>query len=300
MGKQREEIFKIIDRRIGNKKPRIIISVPHAGRTIPEDVKQRLAIPLEEAVTRYDEYTEEIALEFADLAVVQIANISKYAINLNRSHVIDELDLGVVFDPVGNYYPANGGLTATPTLEDRDNERLVPLFTHEHTPVWQYDSKNHCYLTEKEIKSRIKRYHRPYHQSLQSLLESAANPVVLIDLHSMSKGPFDLIIGDGRGRSTGSSICQNQLLPFFSESNMLIGYAGYGRRDIRDMPYHHEAIRHSGGYITLNYGNQDRGIYAIQIELNRKTCQDNYGEVIDTLKEFIEFLSNNTKQGGFF
>src|SRR3989338_4055031 len=98
MGKQREEIFKIIDKRRSNEQLRIIISVPHAGRIIPEDVKQRLAISLEEAVTRYDAYTEKIALELADYAVVQIANTSKHVINLNRSPVIDKLDLGVVFD----------------------------------------------------------------------------------------------------------------------------------------------------------------------------------------------------------
>jgi len=299
MGKQREEIFKIIDKRRSNEQLRIIISVPHAGRIIPEDVKQRLAISLEEAVTRYDAYTEKIALELADYAVVQIANTSKHVINLNRSPVIDKLDLGVVFDPVGKYH-ASGRLTATPTLEDRDNERLVQLFTHEHTPVWKYDPENNCYLTEKELISRIKKYHRPYHQNLQSLLESAANPVVLIDLHSMSRGQFDIVLGDCRGRSTGSIICQNQLLPFLSESNMLIGYAGPGKMDIHNRAHYPEAIRHSGGFITMKYGNPDRGIYAIQIELNRRTCHDYYDAVVDTLKKFIEFLSNNTKQGGFF
>jgi N-formylglutamate amidohydrolase len=116
--------------------------------------------------------------------------------------------------------------------------------------------------------ARIEAYYKPYHATLESLLETTLGThgcVLLVDCHSMPSsargidGPFkpDIILGDRYGTSC---------LPGIADSAARI-LAALGYRVGRNRPY-------AGGYITERYGRPAHGMHALQIELSRALYMD--------------------------
>jgi N-formylglutamate amidohydrolase len=110
---------------------------------------------------------------------------------------------------------------------------------------------------------RIELLHRPFHESLKSLLERARRRfgyAVLIDCHSMpsahvARAPTarpDFVIGDRFGTS-----CDLKLTRLLRTAITSFGY------DVQlNRPY-------AGGFITEHYGRPLRGVHAVQLEINR-------------------------------
>jgi len=118
-----------------------------------------------------------------------------------------------------------------------------------------------------EANERIERCYRPYHDALEDLIahtRTMFGTCVLIDCHSMPSigGPMendagrrrqvDFILGDAHGRS-----CARALTLLVEDTLRGMGYSV-----VRNTPY-------SGGFITRNYGRPERGVHALQIEINR-------------------------------
>ena len=118
-----------------------------------------------------------------------------------------------------------------------------------------------------EANERIERCYRPYHDALEDLIahtRTMFGTCVLIDCHSMPSigGPMendagrrrqvDFILGDAHGRS-----CARTLTLLVEDTLRGMGYSV-----VRNTPY-------SGGFITRNYGRPERGVHALQIEINR-------------------------------
>lgn len=115
---------------------------------------------------------------------------------------------------------------------------------------------------------RIERLYRPYHNSLEGLLDRALlhfETAVLIDCHSMPSRPAgansfplpDFVLGDRFGTS-----CNPALVRTAEKVLKSLGYS-VSRND----PY-------AGGYSTQHYGRPNRGIHALQIEINRALYMD--------------------------
>lgn len=122
-------------------------------------------------------------------------------------------------------------------------------------------------LDFEEANERIERCYRPYHDALEELIahtRTMFGTCVLIDCHSMPSigGPMendagrrrqvDFILGDAHGRS-----CARTLTLLVEDTLRGMGYSV-----VRNTPY-------SGGFITRNYGRPERGVHALQIEINR-------------------------------
>lgn len=110
---------------------------------------------------------------------------------------------------------------------------------------------------------RIDRLYKPFHGALAGLLDATwrrFGTAVLIDCHSMPSASIgqpspvrpDFVLGDRFGAS-----CDGRLTRFLRELLVSLGYEVQLNR-----PY-------AGGYITEHYGRPQRGLHALQIEVNR-------------------------------
>jgi len=253
----------------GNPESRIVVSVPHSGTFIPEEIQEQLAISLEEAQGRVDTYTCELAGAAEVYATIVKANVSRTVIDVNRSGTIAELDL------------------TTDAKDERD--RLVRLYDGEGRPLWK-KPLGRPYITREELEARIREYYDPYHQVLGECVERAGRPMFLVDMHSMSAPGFDMVIGDFRGRSAGVEICELEVKPFFEERGYRVGYAGPREVDRRGQPLSHAAIRYSGGFVTSRYGDPASGQHAFQIEVNREAWRRGFDQMELAFGEFFRFL----------
>ena len=122
-----------------------------------------------------------------------------------------------------------------------------------------------------EAADRIGTYYRPYHRTLQDLLEATRRRFgcyLLIDCHSMPSigGPMDPDAGRGRadfviGDCFGSS-CADGVAAAVEAALKDMGFTV-----LRNRPY-------AGGFTTSHYGKPSTGAHAVQIEINRALYMD--------------------------
>lgn len=123
-------------------------------------------------------------------------------------------------------------------------------------------------LSLEEALWRIGHYYLPYHRKLRSLVDSQVakfNSAVLIDCHSMPSRQklrngsrvADVIIGDRFGVSANEELVL-YLMELLRDRGICVE---------RNAPY-------AGGYITEHYGQPEKGIHALQIEINRSIYMD--------------------------
>lgn len=217
----------------------ILISVPHDGNVIPDDISINMHEFAKSSPDR-DFYVSQIfsfAKDF-DISLLK-TNISRYVIDMNRP--ADNASL----------YPGQSVTELCPTTSF-DNQEIY---------ISKPDSK--------DIQDRIEKYWQPYHQIIKDKLDVIKQEhgfAILIDAHSIKsqvprffEGQLpDINIGTNSGESCAPDYeekfktvleAQNQYSYVFNE-------------------------RFKGGYITRNYGNPKENIHAIQIELSQINYMD--------------------------
>lgn len=124
-------------------------------------------------------------------------------------------------------------------------------------------------LDMKEVNRRLDLVHRPYHETLQGLLQAAAvdGQVVLIDWHSMPSAALtpqatggkrpDIVLGDLHGESCTPELTQ-RVRRLLEGEGLSVGL---------NKPF-------AGGYIVEHYGRPRAGRQALQIEINRAIYMD--------------------------
>lgn len=216
----------------------LLISMPHPGTLLPPDIADRLT----DAALRLPDTDWHLPrlYDFADAlgASVIVATHSRYAIDLNRPP--DGADL----------YPG------------QDTTALCPADTFDRQPL--YRDRRQPDATE--VERRIERYWAPYHAALRNelvrLRERHAS-VVLWDAHSIRSVLPRFFAGrlpDLNFGSAGGAACDRNL------AQLLLRIAGNHPR--------YSAVldgRFKGGYITRHYGQPDRGVHAVQLELAQCT-----------------------------
>ena len=242
----------------------LLISVPHDGCHIPDDIRSRMT-PAGLAVPDTDWHVAEL-YEFArDLgASMQVANYSRYVVDLNRSAKDDVL------------YP--GQLVTG----------LCPLSTFAGEDIYSEGE-----VTEQEQAERISTYWRPYHERLASRLAAMRAKhgyALLWDAHSIpSIVPrlFDgelpaLNIGTNSGKSCAASIETAVFETAFASPYSTV---------LND--------RFKGGYITRHYGDPDNHVHAVQLEIAQRTYMgeattafdaEKAGKLRATLRQLLEAI----------
>ncbi len=212
----------------------VLISVPHAGTYVPDDLKRRLtpeALQLPDTdwhVDRLYDFAQSIGVG------ILVATHSRYVIDLNR-------------DPTGQeLYPG------------ADNTELVPTTTFVRAPVYLGGESPDA----AEIAHRVRTYWRPYHDRLAEELAAIRRRhgvVVLWDAHSIAsevprffQGRLpDLNLGSVRGSSADPMLISR----IKSTLEHATGFS------------HVVDGRFTGGYITRRYGRKAEQVHALQMEI---------------------------------
>ena len=238
----REETDPQADPKIFTKMSRLpfLISIPHGGTDIPEELKSRIALSPQELLADGDPYTGDI-YNMGDHVVAQLkCDVARALVDVNRAP--DDL-------PPGN---PDGVLKA------------VSIFNN---PVYQ----NGEAPGKAEINLLLSKYYTPYHVAIQEAL-SKPGIFFAFDCHSMetvgpsvardagSKRPL-FCLGNNNGKACSEKDTQ-LLAECLCKSFELPGDAV-----TMNEPF-------SGGYITRKYGK--RPIPWIQIEMNRSLYLKEY------------------------
>lgn len=240
----------------------LLISMPHAGTFIPEDI----AIRMTDSAKRLpdtDWYVHQLYDFSSELSVSMLkANYSRYVVDLNRS-------------PDGvSLYPGQSVTEVCPTTLFNDEAIYLPSGKP----------------NEDEVSQRIEHYWQPYHDQIRRELQRMREKygyALLLDAHSIKshvprffEGQLpDFNWGSGNGSSCDASLSQNLLNRTLENSGYTSVLNG----------------RFKGGYITRSNGNPAENIHAIQLELSQATyLHDEETFQIDPVK--MAALQNKLKE----
>ena len=227
----------------------IILSVPHAGRTYPDDLLNASAVPVSTLHGLEDRYVDHVAGIARRHETLIVANRPRAWIDLNRAEWERDPQVDDGADPAAQPHGSakvRGGLG------------LVPRRLGTCHMLWRRP------FSADDIETRIAQCYRPYHQMLADMLHAALarfGTAILLDIHSMppisAANAPRIVLGDRFGRSAGSRLV----------AAALMAAENHGYTTAVNSPY-------SGGYILDRHGAADRGIHAIQIEIDRATYLD--------------------------
>ncbi|MCP4299738.1 MAG: N-formylglutamate deformylase [Gammaproteobacteria bacterium] len=227
----------------------LLISVPHDGCHVPKDIRDRMT-PIGLALPDTDWHVAELYDFARDLgASMQIANYSRYVVDLNRSATDDVL------------YP---GQVVT---------GLCPLTTFSGEEIYSVG-----HVTDEEKVERIADYWQPYHARIESTLASIRAKhgyALLWDAHSIpSVVPrlFDgelpeLNVGTNGGKSCAATI-EAAVVDAAAASTYSMA--------VND--------RFKGGYIIRHYGNPVNRVHALQLEIAQRAYLDEAATEFDAEK----------------
>ena len=232
----------------------VVFASPHSGRKYPASFLRRIELNEIEVRSSEDAFVDDLfgaAVEHG--APLLLAQSPRAYLDLNRGP--DELDPAVIdgVRRVAHNPRIASGLGVIPRVVA--NGRAI------------YRGK----LTLAEAHERIINVWRPYHDTLQSLLDESHarfGEAILIDCHSMPHealehvGPPgstrpDIVLGDRFGAAAASSIVEH----------VEAAFASAGFKVARNMPF-------AGAYMCQHYGRPSRRFHAVQIEIDRSLYMD--------------------------
>ena len=229
----------------------LLVSVPHNGTRVPDDIAQRLT-PDARAVPDTDwDMARMYAWVIEAGGSLIVPEHSRYVIDLNRGE--DDVSL----------YPGQNTTGLCPTVQFSG----APVYLPQAEP------------DETEVRARVERYWRPYHNALATELQRLLDlhgRVILWEGHSI-KGelPFlfdgrlpDLNLGTASTTSCTPETQQRIEAVLAAQDNFDFVVNG----------------RFKGGYITRNYGAPATGIEAIQLEMSRRVYMDEAKGIWDANK----------------
>lgn len=222
---------------------------PHSGRVYPQYFLQQSRLDATQLRKSEDAFIDELydcAPEFG--APLISAQFPRAYLDVNREPY--ELDPDLFAEPLPDFVNTHsvrvaGGL-GTIARVVADGEDI-----YEHR------------LRFAAAVERIERLYRPFHTTLERLLQETRDKfgfAILIDCHSMPSNLIiqtpgarpDFVIGDRYGVS-----CDPRLTDLVNDCLTGLGFEVFLNR-----PY-------AGGYITEHYGRPGDGFHAMQLELNR-------------------------------
>ena len=216
----------------------VVVSIPHAGVLVPDDVAAAFAGPAIAALPMTDWHVDRLYsfLPRKGVTIIQ-ALWSRFVVDLNRPP------------------------EARPLYPGRFETGVIPLTTFTGEPVFSNPP------SPDEQRARIKRFHAPYHAALAGLLADCRERhgrAVLVDAHSVAPSAnqlhgalgHEIYLGDRDGTSCGPWLTRT-----VNEAFRAAGYAV----SLND-PY-------KGGYITAHYGAL-AGVDALQIEMAQRVYMD--------------------------
>jgi N-formylglutamate deformylase len=212
----------------------ILISVPHDGAYIPENISSNMHSFAHKTPDR-DIFVSQLfsfAKDF-DVSVLK-TNISRYVIDMNR--------------------PADN----TPLYPGQSGTQLCPTSSFDHQDL--YINKP----TDEDIQQRIADYWKPYHQIISdklAVIKEQHGFAILIDAHSIKSKVARFFDGQLPDINIGTNSGQSCSIEFENKFRRVL--------EAQNKYSYVFNERFKGGYITRKYGQPDKNIHAIQIELSQ-------------------------------
>ncbi|MGJ5640502.1 N-formylglutamate amidohydrolase [Formosa sp. S-31] len=240
-----------------NQKVPIIISSPHSGTFFPSDITPAFRSETINNPDDTDWFIDKLYDFAPELGITLItANYNRWVIDLNRNPESK---------PLYNDGRVITGLVPTTNFNGEN------LYINE-TP------------SQEEIERRIQTYYKPYHNTIERLLQDTKNTfgkALLFDAHSIRKmvpgiqdTAFpDLILGDNDGTSASEEI--------INTTYKALQAAG------RDLTHNHPF---KGGHITRSFGNPENNIHALQLEMAKTNYMD------DSETQYDETRAKQTRE----
>ena len=234
----------------------VLIAVPHAGRSYPGSLLERMRNPGFAALRLEDRYVDRLADEVAKAtgATLLIAHAPRAMIDLNRA--ADDID----WEMFRRGAPGDVG-SYTPGRRARSGLGLIPRRLPGLGELWK---RRH---DESELAARIAGIHEPYHLALAEALAGLRErwgAALLLDLHSMpplalrgGHPPPEFVLGDRFGVTCHGSLV-GSAFTYFAEMR---------RGAAHNRPY-------AGGYVLERHGAPGRGLHALQLEIDRSSYLD--------------------------
>ena len=253
----------------------LIVSVPHAGRYVPDAIALRMLAPAR-ALPDTDWHVDAL-YAFAPPAGATLiaATHSRYVIDLNR-------------DPSGAaLYP------------NANNSELCPISTFANGPIYAPGEEP----DEREIAARRTTFFDPWYVLLESEIERVRDRhgyAVLLDGHSIARevprffaGRLpDLNLGSNAGKSCDASVRA-------LAADILTNASGFT---------HVVDGRFKGGYITRHFGAPEACVHALQLEMVQASYMDEMrpaafeparaAPLVGVLERFVIALSEWRPQRG--
>ncbi|NMM48381.1 N-formylglutamate amidohydrolase [Marinigracilibium pacificum] len=214
----------------------ILVSIPHAGTIIPDEINARMNQDVISILEDTDWYVDRL-YQFCHHEGIPmiIANYHRWVIDLNRNP--------------DNQSLYNDGRVIT---------ELCPTKTFNNEALYHSGKEP----DKNEIENRKETFYKPYHNKIQELLNEIKNQfglALLFDAHSIkkqvpgiSKKPFpDFILGDNDNKSAAKEI-------------IVIADKTLSSNNIGLYTHNHPF---KGGQITRSFGDPSNNIHALQLEM---------------------------------
>lgn len=227
----------------------LLISVPHDGRQIPAEVRERMTRAGRD-IPDTDWHVGQL-YDFARAmgAKLLVADYSRYVIDLNRSAQDEVLYAGQVVTG------------------------LCPQQTFAGADIYKRDG-----VADDDKKRRIMEYWRPYHDHICTTLAAIQEQhgyALLWDAHSIPSVVPRLFAGElpqlNLGTHSGAS-CGADI----EAAIVAVARASNYSCVVND--------RFKGGFITRHYGNPARNVHALQLEIAQRAYMNEKSRVFDASK----------------
>ncbi|MBA3512490.1 N-formylglutamate amidohydrolase [Sphingomonas sp.] len=246
----------------------VLLSVPHSGRDYPDWLVAMASGGRRALAALEDPLVDRLvwrAVQHGTAAV--IARAPRAAVDCNRAE--DDIDPSVI----------EGGRRGRVSARARGGLGIVPGRTQSHGYLWRRS------IGSGQLEDRLDQAHRPYHRALAEQLGELAGRyggAILLDCHSMpppARGVAPIVLGDCHGRSAAPWVS--------AEAVRIVRSAGFVA-DLND-PF-------AGGHIVERHGAPERGIHALQVEIDRRAYLnerlDEPGPGFDAIASLIEALAS--------
>lgn len=232
----------------------VVFASPHSGRKYPASFLRKAVLNEMDVRSSEDAFVDDLFSTAVDHgAPLLLAQSPRAYLDLNRGP--DELDPAVIegVRRVAHNSRIASGLGVIPRVVS--GGRAI------------YRGK----IGMNEAHERIRSVWRPYHDTMQTLMDQSHESfgeAILIDCHSMPHealehvGPPgstrpDIVLGDRFGAAAASSVVEQ----------VEAAFASAGFKVARNMPF-------AGAYICQHYGRPSRRHHAVQIEIDRSLYMD--------------------------
>ncbi len=234
----------------------VLLSVPHAGRHYPDAMKDLTRLNDLQLMSLEDRLADQLCDAALDAGHSLIsARTARAWIDLNRAET--ELDPDMFAER------PQGDAVRRLTAKVRGGLGIIPRRIANGGDIWRQP------IALSDLEDRITQTHRPYHDAVRRALidrQSRFGCAILLDIHSMpplraerNLPSAHLVVGNLHGRAASQTF-----------TNCVVEEArSAGFRVAVNLPY-------AGGHILERHALPNRGIHAIQLEIDRSLYLDTH------------------------